>query len=456
MSCCGGGATALGALRATAVPAKPPRRTSTGASCARSRPAARISIFLVPDMHCAACLSRIEGALMEADGRHRRARQPDVAPRRRRFRSGIGRARPAARRGRVRSATPRGRSMPPPSTPPMATRVRRGADPRHGGRRLCRRQHHAALRLGLVGGGGRDARSLPLDLGADRAADDRLCRAALLPLRLQRRFARAPLNMDVPISLAVTLAAAMSLYETATHGEHAWFDAAVGLLFFLLVGRFLDHRMRGVARSAATRLLSLSARQRRAGRVPTARLRTSRSPTIAAGRSRAGRGRRARPRRRRRSSTASSDIDRSMLTGEAEPEAVGSGARVFAGTLNLTGPLTVEVDGEAGETLLAEIARLMEAAERARRPLRPHRRPRRAHLRAGGPCASRAATLFAWLARGRRMAPGADHCDRRPDHHLPLRARPCRPGGAGCGERAPDATRRHAEGRRARWSGLPA
>ena len=52
------------------------------------------------------------------------------------------------------------------------------------------------------------------------------------------------LNMDVPISLGVTLALGMSLVETANHAEHAYFDSAIMLLFFLLVGRALDHAMR--------------------------------------------------------------------------------------------------------------------------------------------------------------------------------------------------------------------
>jgi copper chaperone CopZ len=44
------------------------------------------------------------------------------------------------------------------------------------------------------------------------------------------------LNMDVPITIGVSLAYAMSLYETVTHGPHAYFDASVTLLFFLLIG----------------------------------------------------------------------------------------------------------------------------------------------------------------------------------------------------------------------------
>ena len=65
--------------------------------------------------------------------------------------------------------------------------------------------------------------------------------------------------MDVPIALGVILAPAMSLAETVARGEHAYFDSAVTLLFFLLIGRYLDQRARGRARSAAERLLALTA-----------------------------------------------------------------------------------------------------------------------------------------------------------------------------------------------------
>ncbi len=67
-------------------------------------------------------------------------------------------------------------------------------------------------------------------------------------------------NMDVPIALAVTLSYCMSLYETIHHGAHAWFDASVTLLFFLLIGRTLDHLMRGRARSAISGLARLMPR----------------------------------------------------------------------------------------------------------------------------------------------------------------------------------------------------
>ncbi|MCG8442125.1 MAG: heavy metal translocating P-type ATPase, partial [Caulobacterales bacterium] len=66
-------------------------------------------------------------------------------------------------------------------------------------------------------------------------------------------------NMDVPISLAVLLALGMSVAETWRGAEEAYFDAAVMLLFFLLIGRWLDHMLRGRARAAARDLLALQA-----------------------------------------------------------------------------------------------------------------------------------------------------------------------------------------------------
>jgi Cu2+-exporting ATPase len=178
-----------------------------------------------------------------------------------------------------------------------------------------------------------------------------------------RALAARTLNMDVPISLAVLLAAAMSLYETMTGGEHAWFDASVGLLFFLLVGRFLDYRMRGVARSAAAQLLSLSAHSAtliadngRQKLVPLADIAPGAAILVASGEKVPLDG---------VVIAGNSDVDRAMLTGEPVPEAAEPGTDVFAGTVNLTGPLTVRVTALADDTLLADIVRLTEAAERS-------------------------------------------------------------------------------------------
>jgi Cu2+-exporting ATPase len=66
-------------------------------------------------------------------------------------------------------------------------------------------------------------------------------------------------NMDVPISIGVTLALGMSVVETVNHAEHTYFDAAIMLLTFLLVGRYLDHSMRRRTRAVAGNLAALKA-----------------------------------------------------------------------------------------------------------------------------------------------------------------------------------------------------
>ena len=66
-------------------------------------------------------------------------------------------------------------------------------------------------------------------------------------------------NMDVPISLGIMLAIGLSLVETAHHAQHAYFDSAVMLLFFLLCGRYFDHAMRQKTRAVAGNLAALKA-----------------------------------------------------------------------------------------------------------------------------------------------------------------------------------------------------
>lgn len=177
-------------------------------------------------------------------------------------------------------------------------------------------------------------------------------------------IAAGRLNMDVPISLGVTLATAMSLYQTVRGSEQVYFDAAVTLLFFLLVGRALDQGMRARAASAAENLLGRRtsiARIIGAGgemqRLAIAEVRPGMRLSIAAGEQIPVDGRVA---------SGPASIDESIITGEALPRAVGTGDRVFAGAVAMTGPLEIEATADADTSLLADIARMMQAAEQAR------------------------------------------------------------------------------------------
>ena len=168
-------------------------------------------------------------------------------------------------------------------------------------------------------------------------------------------------NMDVPISLAVILAAGVSLAETIRGGPHAYFDSAITLLFFLLIGRFLDRRARGRARSAAHRLLALAARSvtridpdGSTHSVAPDRVRLGDTVLAAMGERVAVDG---------IVIDGRSEIDTALITGETIPTTAGPGDRVFAGTVNRAAPLTLRVTAVGQDTLLGEIVRLMEAAE---------------------------------------------------------------------------------------------
>jgi len=171
------------------------------------------------------------------------------------------------------------------------------------------------------------------------------------------------LNMDVPISLAVLLATGMSLFETLRGGPHAYFDAAVMLLFFLLVGRYLDNLARARARSAAERLAVLGGAvahlvtEHGTRPVPADRLEPGDLVAVAAGDRIPADGVVAH---------GLSDIDTGLVTGETAPRPAGPRDRVLAGTVNLTGALQVRVAAAGNDTVLAEIARLTEAAEQQR------------------------------------------------------------------------------------------
>ena len=167
-------------------------------------------------------------------------------------------------------------------------------------------------------------------------------------------------NMDVPISIGVLLTTAMSLFETIVGGEHAWFDGAVMLLFFLLAGRCLDSMMRGRARAGVAALLKQTApgalvldKDGRSQWIAASALRPGMRMLVAAGERLAADG---------RVMEGESGIDLAFLTGESAPVRVRPGDAVQAGAMNIEGPITVEVTAAGADTVIADIARLMEEA----------------------------------------------------------------------------------------------
>ncbi len=171
-------------------------------------------------------------------------------------------------------------------------------------------------------------------------------------------------NMDVPISIGVVLATALSLYETITGGPHAYFESAVMLLFFLLAGRALDAEMRTRTRAEIGALLgrmgksaSVIGPDGTARRVPARELEPGMLVLVAAGEALAADG---------EVEHGASSIDNSMLTGESAPERIGVGSEIHAGAINIAAPIQIRLTRTADDTAIAEIARLMDEAGQSR------------------------------------------------------------------------------------------
>ena len=171
-------------------------------------------------------------------------------------------------------------------------------------------------------------------------------------------------NMDVPISIGIVLALAMSVVETIHHAEHAYFDAALMLITFLVAGRYLDQSMRRRTRAVAGNLAALKAETAtkfvgadEIREVPIAAVQAGDIVLLRPGERTAVDG---------TVIEGQSKIDQSLITGETLPVKAGPGTAVYAGTLNLSGALRVRVAAASEGTLLAEISRLLENAVQSR------------------------------------------------------------------------------------------
>lgn len=315
----------------------------------------KTSLFNVPTLHCAGCIAKLEGGL---------AVVPGVVEARVNFTARRVRVTHLPEMGEdaVRSAIT---ALGFPAEPFLGD-----ADP------VTDRETRALLKaLAVAGFGAMNVMLLSVSVwsgadGATRQLFHWLSAGIALPTvaysgRVFFKSAWGALrhrrtNMDVPISIGVVMACAISLYETITWGPHAYFDGAVSLLFFLLAGRALDAMMRARAQDGVAALLrqtpagatvigkdGTTAWRRADELAPGMRMLVAAGDRLAADGVVEG---------------GTSSIDRALITGESVPEGVGPGATVLAGTTNIDGALTVRVTAAGEATAIADIARLMEAA----------------------------------------------------------------------------------------------
>jgi Cu+-exporting ATPase len=175
-------------------------------------------------------------------------------------------------------------------------------------------------------------------------------------------------NMNTLVGLGTAVAFIYSAYATIApaQGREVYYDAVLLILGFLLLGKALEARAKRSALSALdalSRLRPVTARRVVAGAqtvVPLEEVRIGdeimvlpgeRFPVDAA------------------ILEGSTTVDESMLTGESTPLNREPGGRVLAGSLNYDGAVLCRAESLGEDTVLAQIARMVDQAQSSRAPM---------------------------------------------------------------------------------------
>ena len=154
--------------------------------------------------------------------------------------------------------------------------------------------------------------------------------------------------------------------HTEGHGVPLYFEAAAFITTIVLLGQILEQRAHSRTDAAIRALMDLApatAHRVRDGReedVPLTDIAVNDTLRVRPGEKIPVDG---------ILTEGASDVDESMLTGEPDPVAKQSGAKVSAGTLNTTGSFLFRAERVGHDTLLAQIIRLVEEAQESEAPI---------------------------------------------------------------------------------------
>ncbi|MFL6011730.1 MAG: heavy metal translocating P-type ATPase [Gaiellaceae bacterium] len=183
-------------------------------------------------------------------------------------------------------------------------------------------------------------------------------------LQNARHFAA---TMDTLISIG-TLAAWLwsALVLVGSFDADTYFEVPAVITVLVLLGRYFETRAKGRSGDAIRKLLELGAKDARLQR-------DGREVLVAISELRPGDVFVVRPGEKVATDgvvvEGDSAIDQSLLTGESVPVAVGIGSDVAGATVNTYGRLTVRATKVGADTVLAQIARLVEAAQAGKAPI---------------------------------------------------------------------------------------
>jgi Cu2+-exporting ATPase len=171
-------------------------------------------------------------------------------------------------------------------------------------------------------------------------------------------------GMDTPVSIGILVtflvSSAATFDPTGPWGAEVWFDSLTMFVFFLLGGRYLEHKARdrtaGALDGLMNRLPEVCERQKPEGgyeSVSLRRLRVGDTVRVQAGQAFPADG---------ELLDELATVDEALLTGESHPVSLRAGQGVVAGSFNLGGPVRVRIDRLGADTRFAQIVKLMERA----------------------------------------------------------------------------------------------
>lgn len=172
-------------------------------------------------------------------------------------------------------------------------------------------------------------------------------------------------NMDTLVAIGTVTAYLYSVYALFTH-RAVFFESAVFIITFILLGQVLEEKMRTNASSAVKKLINLQAKTAevmRAGQfvqVPFQEVQVDDILRVKPGQKIAVDG---------VITQGTSSIDESMVTGESMPVTKKVGDQVIGATINKTGTFLFQAQKVGPDTLLSQIVEMVKKAQTSRAPI---------------------------------------------------------------------------------------
>jgi Cu2+-exporting ATPase len=188
----------------------------------------------------------------------------------------------------------------------------------------------------------------------------------------QARHGKA--NMDTLVALSTGIAFLFSTFNTfypefwhrrGIH-PHVYFEAATLIITFILLGKLLEERAKSNTSSALRKLMGLQPKTVRIAEngaereIPAAQVGVGTVVVVRPGEKVPVDG---------TLTAGASYVDESMISGEPVPVAKNPGDKVFAGTVNQKGSFRFRAEKVGGDTILAQIIRMVQEAQGSKAPV---------------------------------------------------------------------------------------